>query len=77
MPQFHVSRFVKVADPAVQKVVYFLRLSPVGTRFVAGVLGMPPHSQAIPSPRTYSLAESAENAAEAQNARDLAGEVAA
>jgi len=75
---FHVSRFVKADTPAPQKAVYFLRLAPLGTRFVAGTVGLLPHSQAVMSPgRTYTLAQSAEDAAAERNAADLAGEVAA
>lgn len=75
--KFRVSQYVQTAETAVQFAVYFLRLNPLGSRFAAGLDGFPPHSQAVAAPRTYTLSESAENAARAQNARDVAGEVAA
>jgi hypothetical protein len=74
---FQTSRYVKTEEPAVQFAVYFLRLNPLGARYSAGLAGFPPHSQAVAAPRTFTLSESAENAADALNARDLAGDVAA
>ena len=69
---FHTSRYLRDETPTQQFAVFFLRLAPLGTRFVSGVSGLLPHPRALQQARRYSLATSAVTRAEALNAQDRA-----
>ena len=74
--QFHVSRFVSTGEDEDRPfTVFFSRLAVLGTRFVAGRVGLPPHRLALEMPRRFRTAtrEASEQRAEALNATDVRG----